>query len=125
MLHTGDCRLILPELAKQGVRVQTCITSPPYYGLRDYGYPDQIGLESSVLLCRLNNLYLFPLYWSMPPTAKVAAAQNGAASAAGRLPMPSVPLPHQVAADMRLPPHISCRPTVALIPYTVKMPPPR
>lgn len=27
MLHTGDCRLILPELAKQGVRVQTCITS--------------------------------------------------------------------------------------------------
>lgn len=48
MLHTGDCRLILPELAKQGVRVQTCITSPPYYGLRDYGYPDQIGLESSV-----------------------------------------------------------------------------
>lgn len=48
MLHTGDCRLILPELAEQGVRVQTCITSPPYYGLRDYGYPDQIGLESSV-----------------------------------------------------------------------------
>lgn len=51
MLHTGDCRLILPELAEQGVRVQTCITSPPYYGLRDYGYPDQIGLESSVPFC--------------------------------------------------------------------------
>jgi hypothetical protein len=48
MLHTGDCRMILPELAKHGVRVQTCITSPPYYGLRDYGYPDQIGLGSSV-----------------------------------------------------------------------------
>jgi DNA modification methylase len=25
--------------------VQTCVTSPPYWGLRDYGNPDQIGLE--------------------------------------------------------------------------------
>jgi DNA modification methylase len=24
-----------------------CVTSPPYYGLRDYGHPDQIGLEST------------------------------------------------------------------------------
>ncbi len=27
--------------------VQTCITSPPYYGLRDYGHPGQIGLEKT------------------------------------------------------------------------------
>ncbi len=27
--------------------VQTCITSPPYYGLRDYGVADQIGLEET------------------------------------------------------------------------------
>lgn len=26
--------------------VDTCITSPPYYGLRDYGVTGQIGLES-------------------------------------------------------------------------------
>lgn len=26
----------------------TCITSPPYYGLRDYGVPGQIGLEKTV-----------------------------------------------------------------------------
>jgi len=25
--------------------VQTCITSPPYWGLRDYGEPNQLGLE--------------------------------------------------------------------------------
>jgi len=25
--------------------VQCCVTSPPYYGLRDYGISDQIGLE--------------------------------------------------------------------------------
>lgn len=39
---TGDCRLVLPRLVAAGVRVQTCITSPPYYGLRDYGLPGQI-----------------------------------------------------------------------------------
>lgn len=27
--------------------VQTCITSPPYWGLRDYGQGDQIGLEET------------------------------------------------------------------------------
>jgi site-specific DNA-methyltransferase (adenine-specific) len=27
--------------------VQTCITSPPYYGLRDYGHEGQIGLEET------------------------------------------------------------------------------
>lgn len=31
-----------------GGSVQTCITSPPYFGLRDYGQESQIGLESSV-----------------------------------------------------------------------------
>lgn len=27
--------------------IQCCVTSPPYWGLRDYGHDDQIGLESS------------------------------------------------------------------------------
>ena len=27
--------------------INCCITSPPYYGLRDYNHPDQIGLEES------------------------------------------------------------------------------
>ena len=26
---------------------RTCITSPPYYGLRDYGADGQIGLENT------------------------------------------------------------------------------
>src|SRR6185436_10024706 len=29
--------------------VQTCVTSPPYFGLRDYGHTGQIGLECSPL----------------------------------------------------------------------------
>lgn len=42
----GDCRRTLRELVERDVRVQCCVTSPPYFGLRDYDHPDQIGLES-------------------------------------------------------------------------------
>ncbi|QHG87974.1 site-specific DNA-methyltransferase [Xanthomonas sp. NCPPB 1638] len=45
MIHIGDCLSILPTLA--AASVQTCITSPPYYGLRDYGMAGQIGLEET------------------------------------------------------------------------------
>jgi len=41
----GDNRQTLKALPAQSV--QTVITSPPYWGLRDYGQPDQIGLETS------------------------------------------------------------------------------
>src|SRR5215467_13400577 len=27
--------------------VQCCVTSPPYYGLRDYGHPGQLGAEAT------------------------------------------------------------------------------
>lgn len=39
----GDAREKLRELPERSV--QTCITSPPYFGLRDYGSDGQIGLE--------------------------------------------------------------------------------
>ena len=35
MILTGDCLEILPTLEAESV--QCCVTSPPYYGLRDYG----------------------------------------------------------------------------------------
>ena len=41
----GDCREALKGV-DDGI-VQTCITSPPYFGLRDYGHGDQIGLEET------------------------------------------------------------------------------
>lgn len=41
----GDCRSRLAELPDQSVN--TCVTSPPYFGLRDYGHDGQIGLEST------------------------------------------------------------------------------
>lgn len=43
----GDCRDIMRRWAQEGVKAQTCVTSPPYYGLRDYGHDGQIGLEET------------------------------------------------------------------------------
>lgn len=45
-IHLGDCRDLLPEMLADGVRVNMCVTSPPYFGLRDYRAYGQIGLES-------------------------------------------------------------------------------
>jgi len=44
-LICGDCLDVLPTLADGSV--QCVVTSPPYFGLRDYGHADQIGLEST------------------------------------------------------------------------------
>lgn len=41
----GDVRTAMQSIPDQSV--QTCITSPPYWGLRDYGQGDQIGLEET------------------------------------------------------------------------------
>jgi DNA modification methylase len=45
MILIGNCKDKLKEI--QDNSIQTCITSPPYWGLRDYGDPAQIGLEQS------------------------------------------------------------------------------
>lgn len=41
----GDCREVLQQLPDRSV--QCCVTSPPYYQLRDYDMPGQIGLEAT------------------------------------------------------------------------------
>jgi DNA modification methylase len=46
-IEFGDCRAIMRKWANEGVKVQTCVTSPPYFGLRDYGHDGQIGLEQT------------------------------------------------------------------------------
>lgn len=42
-IYVGDCLNVLQMLPKESVRC--CVTSPPYFGLRDYGHAGQIGLE--------------------------------------------------------------------------------
>ncbi len=41
----GDCIEQMATL--EAGSVQCCVTSPPYWGLRDYGHAGQIGLEST------------------------------------------------------------------------------
>ena len=44
-LYLGDC--IESMRAMPDASVHTCVTSPPYFGLRDYGHDGQIGLEQT------------------------------------------------------------------------------
>lgn len=46
-IRIGDCLQIMKLLILGGVKVQTCVTSPPYFGLRDYGIEGQFGLEAT------------------------------------------------------------------------------
>lgn len=41
----GDCLEVLPQIEANSI--QCCVTSPPYWGLRDYDHPEQIGSEDS------------------------------------------------------------------------------
>lgn len=43
MILVGDCIESMRGLPDQSIH--TCVTSPPYFGLRDYGHDGQIGLE--------------------------------------------------------------------------------
>ena len=44
-LHHGDSLTVLSPLPDTSVNC--CVTSPPYFGLRDYGVEGQLGLEAS------------------------------------------------------------------------------
>lgn len=44
-VRQGDCREVLRGLPDESV--QCCVTSPPYFGLRDYGCAGQIGQEAT------------------------------------------------------------------------------
>lgn len=52
--HFGDCRALMRAMIADGVKVQTIVTSPPYWGLRSYlpdNHPDkrqEIGQEPSL-----------------------------------------------------------------------------
>jgi len=56
---TGDCASLIPTLEPESV--QCCVTSPPYWGLRDYDHPHQIGAEPSPDLYVKNLVSIFRL----------------------------------------------------------------
>lgn len=53
----GDAALILRDI--ESGSIDCCVTSPPYFGLRDYGMPRQIGLEKtpSAFVTNLVNVF--------------------------------------------------------------------
>ena len=61
----GDCRESMRQMAKDGIKVQTCITSPPYYGLRDYGVDGQIGNEQTPKEFIDNLVEVFACVWDI------------------------------------------------------------
>lgn len=42
-IFEGDCRTVLREMEPESVNC--VVTSPPYWQQRDYGHPDQLGME--------------------------------------------------------------------------------
>ena len=42
-VHCGNTLNLIKEVSDNSI--QCVITSPPYWGLRDYGHAEQIGLE--------------------------------------------------------------------------------
>lgn len=64
-VYFGDCRESMRQMAKEGIKVQTCITSPPYYGLRDYGHDGQIGNEQTPKEFVDNLVKVFACVWDI------------------------------------------------------------
>ena len=46
-IEFGDCRETMRRWKEQGIKAQTCVTSPPYFGLRDYGTAKWEGGDDS------------------------------------------------------------------------------
>lgn len=59
--YQGDCRAVMRDLIAAGVRVQCIVTSPPYWGLRDYGHPGQLGQEPTLREFLANMVEVFDL----------------------------------------------------------------
>lgn len=59
--YQGDCREVMRDLIAAGVRVQCIVTSPPYWGLRDYGHPGQLGQEPTLREFLANMVEVFEL----------------------------------------------------------------
>lgn len=59
--YQGDCRDVMRTLIADGVRVQCIVTSPPYWGLRDYGVAGQLGMEPTLREFIANMVEVFDL----------------------------------------------------------------
>lgn len=65
VIQIGDCREVMRQWKDQGVLVQTCVTSPPYFGLRDYRVEGQLGLEKTPEEFVENLVEVFRCVWDI------------------------------------------------------------
>lgn len=64
-IHVGDCRHTMRRLIADGIKVQCIVTSPPYWGLRDYGVSGQFGLERTWMRHVARMRSVFRLCWDL------------------------------------------------------------
>lgn len=57
IIYNGDVKEQLHNIESSSI--QCCITSPPYWGLRDYGHSNQLGLEETPELYVSNMVLVF------------------------------------------------------------------
>lgn len=60
-IRVGDCRETMRGMTEKSVHC--CVTSPPYFGLRDYGVDGQIGLEQRAPAYVTNLVGVFADVW--------------------------------------------------------------
>lgn len=67
IVYNEDCLQGLKRLPDNSV--DCCVTSPPYYALRDYGMDEQIGLEETpqAYIDRLTDVFM-EVYRVLKPT---------------------------------------------------------
>lgn len=92
-LHIGDAREIMKVMIAFGVKAQTIITSPPYWGLRDYqippvvwadGWEGCLGLEPDIWMYLEHMAEIFRLVWNVLADDGVLWVNMGDCYAAGK-----------------------------------------
>jgi len=87
--YFGDCRDSMRKMIADGIKVQTCVTSPPYFGLRNYGVDGQLGLESTPQEYVQNMLEVFSLVHELLHDNGVLWLNLGDSFASGGMSNPS------------------------------------
>ncbi|MGE0229243.1 MAG: site-specific DNA-methyltransferase [Dehalococcoidia bacterium] len=65
VIFNGDVKEALQHLVQEGIQVDCIVTSPPFYGQRDYGVEGQIGLELRPQLYIDHLMDVFALCWNV------------------------------------------------------------
>lgn len=108
----ADCRDAMRQLIAEGVRVQCVVTSPPYWGLRDYGVDGQLGMERTYPEFIANMVEVFDLarelladdgtlWLNMGDSYAGSWGAQGRQGASGEMASRSVASARQIAAAQR------------------------